>query len=219
MVKPIIFCDFDGVINAIPYENVWVGDNSKMFLGGLDLYDKANWRLDTLTPDTETHFVLDRQEKIVGMRNRPVLLNLSNELISELNKIIGEGNADFMWLTAWREHTQTLLNPLLPFPENTPFLDWYYRGSNDYTESGKFNALRDYLTGNPEHMGRPVVWIDDVATEFHQTHRKSEFDDERKKYSWFTEHDIPHLVIHTDAHWGISRVELSAVNEFIASNR
>lgn len=216
MTRPIFFCDFDGVLNAFPFEDVWTGPDD------ITSYDKVMhhpeyWEKQRLLPNLKTHFDLDKEiviEDSNGVRHKIIY---SSELIERIKNLIHMNTLEFVWLTAWREQTQTLLNPLFDFPVTTPYLHWYSRRS-DYNEFGKTEAITQAFEAHPEANDIPFVWVDDVATKNKQnldTTRPNFVDNQRNYHrSEFSKIPAEKLIIATDPRWGISRKELAAIENF-----
>jgi hypothetical protein len=208
---PTVFCDFDGVLNVMPYDRVWVGDDEKNGAwNSYGIWDKNNWKVVEVAPDPKKHFVWDN---IVDMpsENGTFTLRVSTELATRLGDLIRSGAIQFVWLTTWREEAVKLLNPLLGFPEDTPYLPWARRRS-DYTHIGKFTALREFMEAIAPEERQPFIWIDDVATHDFinnaKKHTRSTFDFKKKL-------GVSSLILETDPLYGISRSEMKRIDSFL----
>lgn len=215
-MKPILFLDFDGVINALPYKRNWIGPD------GVGLYDPElnnpkNWEYITLTPNEETHFPLDTVKKATH-RGREYTITYSAELVDALRELIVEDKVHFIWLTTWREATQTELNPMLDFPaDKAGWIEWQDTNlSYDNPQLGKFWGLCDYIERREREgsleKDTPLMWVDDVATI--GFNNLSDYEMEyRKKHPTPLER-YPSLVLTTNADFGISRAELKSLQSF-----
>ena len=164
-VKPLLIMDFDGVWNALNRQEVWIGENKP---GELDMIfpDPKNWKLETLPISNETHFTPD-EDAVVKFDGKKVYVQWSTELVKEVNALIEEGTVDFLWLTTWKEKTDTILNPMMGL--NVSEGAWikptrnsgsrFFVTSYDFYQVGKWVALKDFFAGIPESHRPPIVWF------------------------------------------------------------
>jgi len=216
-MKPIIFLDFDGVINAIPRERIYVGPEPADIL---DMYPSKNWEWKDVTPDLETHFELD-QITTAHTNGRDYKITYSSEVVAALRELIVEDKVQFIWLTTWREDAMSKLNPILGFPnDKTSSLQWFDTSiSHTNPQMGKYYGMIDYFEklerDNVDLDGTSIVWVDDVATIGFV-----DLTDKEKKFR--IEHYAaspvllyPSLVVKPDMHFGISRAELKSIQDFV----
>jgi hypothetical protein len=202
--KPTVFCDFDGVFNAMPFQKMWVGDK------GASMWDSSNWKWVEVTPDPKKHFVWDRTEH-VPVDNETYTIRFSTELVANFNRLIADERINFIWLTSWMEHSVSVLNPLLGLPLDTPFLPWL-RHRQDYVHRGKFTALKKLITDIPPEARQPLVWIDDVATESFITNSQKYI---RSEFSFKSSLGVKSLVLQTEPEYGINRNEWGRIERFV----
>lgn len=220
MVKPLFFCDFDGVLNTFPYERNWVGPNRDR----MDMYDPAfndpkNWKTSNLKANPETHYKLDQIKK-ASTHGKTYTITFSSELVNQIRKLIVNDKINFVWLTSWREDAQTELNSLLSFPQaKTVSLNWYRRHSDYNGGMGKWEALCAYLKDNKVPYNTPIVWVDDEAAKPYITHP---IDKNKEDYDRLIgKHQVPDsnykkwCVICPNITWGISQNEFKAIKGFI----
>ena len=247
---PYLFCDVDGVINALIYSREWISDKPMPYDWWDEEYTKKeNWGLRRFEADPATDFVVDTEVVIDYPRTRwsynekgegywetyqvdKVQINYSSELVTELRALIVSGKVDFYWLTAWRERAVNILNPILGFPLDTPFLPWQERGMSDYNQAGKGISLRHLFSEKYEmdqHRGyktyvpltpaeakavrKPFIWLDDVANRTEANFPKYE-SRSAKKYGFKKRYGMNNLIINTIPETGISRAELEAIKKF-----
>lgn len=210
IMKPVLFCDFDGVINQFPYTYMRETDGSHVLAveyGGHTNYGflKSFYNEELFFPSDE-FFLLDTVKGTFP-------INYSNEMVDRLRKLIVEDKVEFIWLTTWRDEAVRLLNPLFGFPEHVGFLPWQQKMS-DYNHAGKGHAAMDYFEDNPSFRDRGMIWLDDVATRRLETwHEDSGFvENEAAERLGFPKDK---LIMLTDESFGITRAGMDAIEEFV----
>lgn len=216
MAKTVAYFDIDGVLNAIPFERVWVGsEEDRTSRDILPLYEPKNWEIVRLQPDLTTHFDINREEQVTMDKNdtpKTFTLRFSDELIQRINVLIEDDFIDFKWLTTWRDQAHVAAEAF-GLPTNLPWIQWYQRGMSDYQQVGKGDAIERLAT---EGEARRFLWVDDVATKWHANYpdtTRLENDPLYDKYYRFGSKD--RLVLQTDARFGISREEMQAIEDFV----
>ena len=207
---PTWFCDFDGVINAMPYERVWVGAEGR--ISEFDMYDPTNWKVVTHQPDESKHFGWDNVvEAETG--GRTFTLRFSSELVDNIRALITSGAINFVWLTSWNEDSMRVLNPLLGLPEDTPYLPWYQHRS-DYEHMGKFSALKELLKEIAPSARKPFIWTDDVITKHFAP---TDFEGRKNyvEYNFSQRLKVDSLIIQTNPLFGIDRREWALIEDFL----
>lgn len=138
MLKPILFCDVDGVIRA---------RDGKTYSGNPSDFNP------------ETHYDMD-QHTVFTDRDDPWLFHYSTEMVKELRSLIEDDLVEFKWNTNWRSYAVSRLNPMFNFPDHITFLDIAY-DKKAYAQEYKGHGISSFLADTPE---RPFIWLDDVAT-------------------------------------------------------
>lgn len=209
-MKPILFCDFDGVINQFPYrwEKETDGSHDKEIEhGGRTsygfFYDDFN---------DEKFFRAD-EFAMVSTSKGAFPISYSSEIAERIKRLIVDDVVHFVWLTTWRDEAVSLLNPLLGLPEHVNYLHWTQKMS-DYNHAGKGHAIMNYFGQNPEQAERSMVWIDDVATRNYYNWRESNgfVNNNKDNHVGFPDSK---LILLTDEYYGISRAEMQAIEAFV----
>lgn len=241
--KPTIFIDIDGVINALPYERVWIGPEGPLPGGMWDpgYNDPANWRLDTLTPDLELQYPISRQihveldrwmdhpqsyiddyliKKMPERRYKKIRLNLMDEMLDELRGLIQKYDLQVVYLTFWRSEALRLLEPELKLGATT-YLDWFT--GSDRGHALKIDALASFY--EQTDIRTPFVILDDESTRG-ITHEGAQLWYSNPRYAeQYPEktvqtkelNSIPKLILQQDIRWGIERLDLQKIREFAES--
>lgn len=239
-LKPLFFNDFDGSVNGIPYDRVWVGPKDFNGMYDPELHNPVNWRYDLMIHDPAVHFVPDNTTVLTPV-DREVTVRWSSELIGYIRKLINDGVVDYHWLTMWPKDAITnLVNPLFGFDESkAPSLSWSLRW-NDHSQVGKYFGLIRYLEDNDIPKGTPIIWVDDIATRGNatitsdivdfsnndwysdpKTAEVNDIADYMDKYMVFDDdekhlEDYPHLIIKPNILWGMTRSHYDAIAKFIS---
>lgn len=215
-MKPVLFCDFDGVINQFPYiyNRVMDADDRAGFEAvGLEIIKLGlnDWALQKQVFDDSKFFAPDGRF-FAKAENGEFLINYSSEMVDRLRSLIVSDKVEFIWLTTWREHT-AMLNEKLGFPDMVSWLPWQQRMS-DYNHAGKGHAIADWFEDNPEFSDRKWVWLDDVATRsFCNWNENEGFVEPPRKLEAA---NINCLILDTDDTWGISREQMNIIETFVS---
>lgn len=209
---PTVFCDFDGVLNAMPFEEVWIGEG---VIDTIAMITRSNWRIEARQPDPKKHFVWDRVEE-GSTGGKTYTLRFSTELIEKFKELIESKRINFVWLTTWNADAVKVLNPLLGFPADTPYLPWFKaREEMGHGQGGKFRAIRDFFLESGDEGKHPFIWIDDVATDVY-VDRTPEGYKVKPWYSFKEEHDVDSLILQPEHLYGINRNQWARIEKFVA---
>ena len=185
MGRPLLFIDFDGVINQFPDDKVM----------------RRQGRTDWMRPDDphraayapDNWFRPDRRERLlVRDLGRRFVIRWNAELVARLDAL----DADKWWLTTWQPETGRLNRAL---GVDWPTIRWYDPITRDGIPTGKRRTILDALK-----QDRPIVWLDDEETTYNaglaiQT----------------TPHEAPVLGVGPDSAIGVSRPQLALIEDFI----
>lgn len=210
-MKPVIFCDVDGVVNQFPYRYERETDGSHdvaVEYGGMMNYGFRRAWFDESVHFRDTDFVM--VDTVKGLF--PIVY--SSEMVERLRLLIFSDAVEFVWLSTWREEAVRLLNPLFGFPSSVGFLPWLDR-RGDSSQNGKLNAVVDFFVQRPEFVDRKMVWLDDVATKGFETWVSGVgFVTPKVDLSDYGV-NVDGLIVKTDEFFGLSREELTAVEGFV----
>lgn len=185
MTRPLVFIDFDGVINQFPDDKVMRRQ------GRTDWMESDDPRRVAYAPDN--WFGPDRRERLlVRDLGRRFTIRWNAELVARLDAL----DADKWWLTTWQPET-TQLNRALGV--DWPTIRWYDPVTRDGILTGKRRTILDALK-----QDRPIVWLDDEETTYNaglaiQT----------------TPHEAPVLGVGPDSAIGIGRPQMDLIVDFI----
>lgn len=215
-MKPILFCDFDGVINQFPYLYKRVSNDferEEFINAGLEVLQVGSdvWALQRNVCDKEKFFAPDGRF-VAKAENGEFLISYSSEMVERLRRLIVSDAVEFVWLTTWRQYTDRL-NEELGFPDIVSWLPWQQRMS-DYNHMGKGHAISYWFEDHPEFADRKWVWLDDVATS-----RFSNWnEDEGFVEPSFTLDNVNSncLILDTDDMWGLSRAQFDKIESFVS---
>lgn len=217
-MKPVLFCDFDGVINQFPFKYARETDGSHNVVleyNGQTSYGFLREEFDNEKFFEHTNFVMLETYK------GTFPISYSSEMVERLRNLILSDKVEFIWLTTWRDEAVRLLNPMFDFPDNLTFLHWQSRMS-DYNHAGKSHAVMDYFEEDPTRLGRKMVWLDDVATRDFKTwddktgfieNKRAEMTGYNSSVKVFPENK---LIMLTDEFFGISKAGMSAIENFVS---
>lgn len=231
--KPTIFMDFDGVLNPLPYEKVWIGPETH---GMYDpaLWDRKNWRVDTLEPDLSKSYPITGEftcpfdrfldyadqgkhatEEQKAKRWRKIHANIMDDMLIELRRIIADYDLQLVYLTYWRREAMLRLEPKLQLG-GIGYLDWFTH--SDRGHKLKIDALMEFY--EETNIRTPFVIFDDEST----IHLSTEMDlwpTKRMTPERKAQHEelntIPKLIFTQDPRWGIQRGELAELEKFAQS--
>jgi len=142
MTSPILFLDFDDVVNTFASRNAYRSNKSALgYLKRTDVYVDGIFY--------------------------PV--NWSAELVMKMNAAKSDFGFTWLWLTTWKSNAVNYVDPKVG-TRSDGFIDWDADGGmdsrtpsdvvSDTRDSRKYAALLAHLANNPA----PFVWIDDSAT-------------------------------------------------------
>lgn len=208
--SPYMFIDFDGVLNALNREAVYVGKEPLTELKMI-ARDPKDWNVEVYDIDNELHYAPTSEGKAV-LNNRTYIVQWSAEMVHDLNEILALGKITPIILSTWRQVGAEEVMPLIGL--NVPASNWLDFGDSTLNayEAGKLMALENLYLGL-KREGNPTpsfVWIDDNATNyFHNLNNPAE-----QKLA--QEFGAPSsLIVKPKARKGISRYEMTRIREFV----
>ena len=155
--KPVVFTDFDGVLNAFP-------DDKLLRRGGVNKV--MTWA----KPDSpyakmynpEKAFHLDGNAKA----HTPVgswRIHWSSELSDAMYALAVDGIVELWWLSTWQPYCSQILDPMLGWdPMLVDVITWYDPVTKWGRETGKWQTIqRRVRIECEENEPAPIVWIDD----------------------------------------------------------
>lgn len=185
MGRPLLFIDFDGVINQFPDPKVMRRQ------GRTDWMEPDDPRRDTYSPDN--WFGPDRRERLlVRDLGRRFTIRWNAELVARLDAL----DADKWWLTTWQPETAQLNRAL---GVDWPTIRWYDPVTRDGILTGKRRTILDALK-----QDRPIVWLDDEETTYNAGLAIQA-----------TPHEAPVLGVGPDSAIGVGRPQMDLVEDFI----
>lgn len=143
-MRPLIFLDFDGVINTFP-------DRKVLRRGGIG---HTRWlkpgdpRRDLY--DVRRAFRLDGNEQARTSRGR-FRVHWSREVVGRLDAL----DVDIHWLSTWQPYAVSTLDPMLGV--NWPTEIWYDPVTDERRWTGKRRTVFDAI----RRGDRPIIWVDD----------------------------------------------------------
>lgn len=208
--SPYLFLDFDGVFNAVNRELTYVGENPLTELSMI-FRNPKDWVVETFEVNGDTHYVPDREAK-AELNGKTFTIQWSEEMVDEMNSIIGLGIVRPILLSTWKEVGAKTVMPLIGLNlKPGDWLDFHYSGMNPY-EAGKYLALYNLYAGLAREGSPtpPFVWVDDVATHYfcnvdnpENTILQDEFGVSEC------------LIVKPKTRQGISREEMSRIKSFV----
>lgn len=156
MQQPMLFIDFDGVINVFP-------NDKAMRRGGFQdtiSIAKDHPRYWLYHPD---HAYRPASKATVSVQYyRNIKLRWSATLVDELKNLAIDESLAWTWLSTWRPYIRETLDPVLEIP-SFPIAEWYTGSPSTLQDhAGKFETIRQFMHDQPQ---RPVIWIDDEECE------------------------------------------------------
>jgi hypothetical protein len=152
-VKPVIACDFDGVLNPINKHRVYVGSDTYSVLS--EVFPKAgDWAIKKQEIDPTIFFAPDNEETVSWSETRKIQIQWSSELVNEINKLIDSDKVTFLWLTSWRHRAEQILAPVLGLHSKpNHWVEFSDSTRNDF-QPGKEDALRQLYNAvdNPQYF-------------------------------------------------------------------
>lgn len=198
--RPVIYTDFDGVLNAFP-------DDKIQRRGGVG---HTGW----LKPDDPRAILYseDRAFPLTGnlVVNVPVghfRIHWSRELANAIHALAVDGIAEVSWLTTWQPYCDRILDPALGWDytiEHT--IQWYDPVTREGRLTGKFEQISSRVHfENQQDDPSPLVWLDDEECHDTARARLEEFSPAASV-----------LMIRPDEHIGVSRRQWKLIQDFIA---
>ena len=185
MGRPLLFIDFDGVINQFPDPKVMRRQ------GTTDWMRPDDPRRDAYAPDN--WFRPDRRERLlVHDLGRRFMIRWNAELVARLDAL----DADKWWLSTWQPETAQLNRAL---GVDWPTVQWYDSTTREGIWTGKRRTILDALAQN-----RPIVWLDDEETTYNAGLAIQA-----------TPHEAPVLGVGPDSAIGVGRPQMDLVEDFI----
>lgn len=199
MNRPVLYTDFDGVLNAFPDKEIQ--DNGGV--GHTQWLDDNDPRAQLYS--TERAFVLTGDD-IVRTPCGYYRIRWSRNIAQTLHRLASEGNIELNWLTTWQPYCSRILDPLLgwdPHIEHTAI--WYNPISYERRYTGKLSTVFSRVRFEATQADpSPVIWLDDE--ECYETAA-----DRIRALS----PKAPVLMVRPDARIGISRRQWRIIQKFI----
>lgn len=218
--KPLLIFDIDGVLNRIPFEEVYIGpecDHDPRYYwqaGGcehrrnMDNWEIRRWKLD---PDFFDDVPEGVHDGLRVHREWQTMLWVSEELRAELKRLEDSGKVDIIFLSMWRENSR-YLNGLMG--THFPYLEIPQRFSESET-GAKHRALFSFLRKVHRNHGSipPFSWTDDVVT-------ADTFDGTIQQLvgKWLRANGInesANLIFHTEPEEGLKRSQWQQILDFV----
>lgn len=147
--KPVIFTDFDGVLNTFPDSKVLRrgGVNKVLSWAKPDspyakLYDPAN------------AFHTDGNE-VAHTPEGSWRIHWSSELSDAMYRLAADGLAELYWLSTWQPYCEQQLDPLLGWdPQLVEVVTWYDPITNAWRGTGKWQTFCAMPTSKTAWTGR-----------------------------------------------------------------
>lgn len=198
--KPVVFTDFDGVLNAFPDDKL---------LRRSDVNKVMTWA----KPDSpyakmynpEKAFHLDGNEKA----HTPVgswRIHWSSELSDAMYALAVDGIVELWWLSTWQPYCSQILDPMLGWdPMLVDVITWYDPVTKWGRETGKWQTIqRRVRIECEENEPAPIVWIDD-----------DECFEQRAQLLEELQPKAPVLMVRPDYRIGISRRQWKLIDTFV----
>ena len=196
---PVIYTDFDGVLNAFP-------DDKVLRRGGVD---HTQWLKDDdprkalYDPGRAFHLDGNMQARLPVGRYR---VHWSCELSDALYGLAQDGRIELDWLTTWQPYCVNVLDPMLGWdPTVVHNTVWYDPVTMEHRLTGKLSTVLSRVRVERRSAGSsPIVWIDDE-----ECHRDAMREIEAEEPA------APVLMVRPDMHIGISRRQWALITRFI----
>ena len=198
--KPVIFTDFDGVLNTFPDSKVLRrgGVNKVLSWAKPDspyakLYDPAN------------AFHTDGNE-VAHTPEGSWRIHWSSELSDAMYRLAADVLAELYWLSTWQPYCEQQLDPLLGWdPQLVEVVTWYDPITNAWRGTGKWQTiLRHANIENRMDRPAPLVWIDDDECTAQRARQLEELQPK-----------APILMSRPDYRIGISRRQWKLIDTFV----
>ena len=199
MGVPVVYTDFDGVLNAFPDDKVlrrggvghtgWLKDGDPR----KPLYDAAR------------AFRLDGNEQARTPVGR-FRIHWSTELTGAMYHLAVDGRAELNWLSTWQPYCVNTLDPMLGWdPSVVHNTVWYDPVTMERRLTGKLSTVLSRVRVERESDDpSPIVWIDDEEC---YSDAVEEVRAENPA--------APVLMVRPDMHIGISRRQWEIIERFV----
>lgn len=199
MGAPVVYTDFDGVLNAFPDDKVLRrgGVNHTQWLKDGDprkaLYDPAR----------AFHLDGNMQARLPVGRYR---VHWSSELSDAMYGLAHASRIELDWLTTWQPYCVNTLDPMLGWdPLVVHNTVWYDPVTMERRLTGKLSTVLSRVRVERESADpSPIVWIDD-----------EECHDDAMREIEAKEPAAPVLMIRPNMHIGVSRRQWALVTRFV----
>lgn len=188
-VDSFLFLDFDGVFNPF--------------------YTGGTFKKEFYNPDNSAHHPNESYDPAVkydrysnGREPKNYYLTWNSELISEINDLANNPNVQVVWLTTWREQMEKVVERLgFTYFHNPVYMPWVNSEDGHF---GKVPAFFNFFKDFPKKDLPKVVWVDDVI--FDMSSVVKDVDELFGNKA---------MIVMPDSKYGLSRVEVSYVKEFL----
>jgi len=176
--RPLLLLDFDGVLNFEATRSAY----------------KRN-------PAVPGHW----HQRYVHADGIGYRVRWSWEAVRRLSEICHANGVEWWWLSTWRNHGLSQINPNLKTRASAA-VEWAQsdgQGFPGFREDPNGAAKLAAVERINDEEARPFIWVDDEATQW--------FDPTRLRT------DVPHLVLKTDPMWGLTNDDLDSIEAFSKS--
>lgn len=189
--QPIIFMDFDDVINLYESTNKYFSENKHLLPGYIQ----------KTTIHVQTSGIQENYK-----------LKWSAELTRKLMTLKQNNPYTWVWLTTWLNHTNTLDQTLKITSDYTAEWDAYPKTTGwikldqQQTEQHRNQEKLDYILDfTDKHPHTPFVWVDDSATKLWEN-------------KYLQNPNQPRLIITPQPKQGINLQQLNTIETFIKTH-
>lgn len=202
--KPVMYLDFDGVLNAFP--NTGIVNYSDV--GHVELVpDPDGYRTDLYS--AKRAFPLDKTAVIDFGRRGFHELHWSDELAGKLYALARGGMLDLRWLSTWQPYTEMLGDRLGWDDSVVSSVFWYDPNTHEGRVMQKLDLIMNEIIKQRERVERgydahAIIWVDDGA-----------INNRTITALIHTQLASPLLLISPDARIGISRRQLELIYTFV----
>lgn len=199
MGVPVIYTDFDGVLNAFP-------DDKVLRRGGVG---HTEWLKDgdPRKPlyDAKCAFRLDGNEQARTPVGR-FRIHWSTELADAMYRLAVDGRAELNWLSTWQPYCVSTLDPMLGWdPRIARVVIWYDPVTMERRMTGKLATILSRVrVERRSEDPSPIVWIDDEEC----------YDDAVEEVR-AEGPAAPVLMVRPDMYIGISRRQWGLIERFV----
>ncbi len=202
--KPVMYLDFDGVLNAFP--NTGIVNYSDV--GHVELVpDPDGYRTDLYS--AKRAFLLDKTAVIDFGRRGFHELHWSDELAGKLYALARGGMLDLRWLSTWQPYTEMLGDRLGWDDSVVSSVFWHDPNTHEGRVMQKLDLIMNEIIKQRERVERgydahAIIWVDDGA-----------INNRTITALIHTQLASPLLLISPDARIGISRRQLELIYTFV----